>query len=231
MNYLAVGITSTGWALGCGNYHSFVATALTPPKINGSCGYADGHKFASLPSSGSAFCSKGTLTNESWDGDDEYEWTCQGSGGGSNESCSMEVDGGGSCGNDLDCDDGEKCRASRCVEVVTCAGGVMCRNGTCPTNGACVPNDDFFSLQLKPSLVEHSTDTCLAAWTFDDMQTNDQAVVCTITGTGGFKYTATSTESGEKAVPIGNYTLTCKLSGITQTESASCRQIPRFQEF
>jgi hypothetical protein len=230
VGFLSKGITSYGWAVGCGNYHSFTATALTPPKIDGACGWANGRDFISAPAASSGYCDKGTKINDSWSGDD-YSWSCQGSNGGSTASCRMELDGGGSCSRDADCDSGKKCLAARCIDVISCGNARLCPNATCPVNGACVPNDDFLDVSLTPSLVEKDTDTCLAAWEFDEQQTDRQAVVCTITGSGNFRYTATTTESGEKALPIGNYTLTCSVVGVSETETLTCRKIPRFQEF
>lgn len=73
----------------CGSYQS---SAL----INGQCGSADGGTYSSPPSSN--LCSAGSASSVNDSGgftEPQYTWTCSGSGGGSDDSCSANYSSGG----------------------------------------------------------------------------------------------------------------------------------------
>ena len=69
----------------CANFDS--TTIAAPTAINGSCGSANGSLLASAPSSG--LCSVGTAGPVTGSG--PWSWTCSGSNGGSNASCSAQL--------------------------------------------------------------------------------------------------------------------------------------------
>ncbi|HXX58620.1 MAG TPA: hypothetical protein VEI96_11515 [Thermodesulfovibrionales bacterium] len=77
-----------GWTWKCKSQDKLLAvtcnaTQGTPTPINGDCGTANGATLSSAPTSG--LCSVGTATTVNGTG--PWTWTCQGSNGGNNDSC------------------------------------------------------------------------------------------------------------------------------------------------
>ena len=69
--------SATGWTI-------TTPVTCSNPAVNGACGSANGGSYASAPSSN--LCSDGTASAVSGSG--PYTWTCSGSGGGTDASCS-----------------------------------------------------------------------------------------------------------------------------------------------
>jgi len=72
-----------------GTNASCSAPLLTPPAVNGTCGSANGVAVSSAPTTN--LCSIGTASSTSGSG--PFNWTCSGSNGGTNASCSAPLAG------------------------------------------------------------------------------------------------------------------------------------------
>lgn len=91
-------ISGYGW--GTGHYHNLdwikvYTNGGSNPAVNGECGNSNGGTFTESPSTG--LCTAGTATAVAGSG--PWTWTCQGSNGGSDASCSANPRINGVCGS------------------------------------------------------------------------------------------------------------------------------------
>lgn len=79
------------WSWTCQGVHGGAddscSANMTPPVVNGACGPADGTTVSTPPAAG--LCNTGTASAVSGSG--PWSWTCQGSGGGTDDSCAASL--------------------------------------------------------------------------------------------------------------------------------------------
>jgi len=237
-----IGTFSNSWQEGCGNIHSFVATAAP---VNGVCGWMNGETLNYQPQNVNSYCTRGNISGNTWSAS-VLKWSCAGLYGGSTSACNYTFDPNftptgieesmcnGSCGTYNSQCPGGVCVSTSTVSTTTVNQVTQPLQRDCTPGVDCVDNGDSLgdvisSFSVGRSIADHNG-LCPILWVAGNEDAADQ-VVCQMTTDGGKTVSVPKSSpavgsSTPYEAPVGSHTLSCSRGFKVQEYEFVCKPNP-----